>query len=289
MKQVEHRMFTMRPAGAARAVMYMLIAMLDEDQVGPRVARMLVERAARGDSVPPFYIMLAGQALAARGHLKEALMPLRAATALRAQLFALGLDPAGSPDSVVAQWVATTTQVAPLLDLLPWLARRGDTLAIARLEREVSQRAGPPGAPAAQYGPLVAPAIRTYAALARNDTASAFRILQSTPDSVCVALCQEMQLIKARLLRERGRNAEAQALLNLEWPDLSRIGYTLLMLERGRVADAMNQREAAIDAYSYAVQGWGAGDSLAQQVIAPAREGLRRLGVDERVGRPVKR
>jgi hypothetical protein len=109
------------------------------------------------------------------------------------------------------------------------------------------------------------------------------------PDSLCVVLCTELQVIKARLLRERGRTTQAQAVLSIEWNELSRTAIPSLMLERGRVAEQLQQREAAIDAYSYVVQAWGNGDSLAQAVVAPAREGLRRLGADERVGRPVKR
>jgi hypothetical protein len=67
------------------------------------------------------------------------------------------------------------------------------------------------------------------------------------------------------------------------------VAVPALMLERGRVAEELGQRDAAIDAYSFVVQAWGHGDSLAQQVVTPAREGLRRLGADERVGKPVKR
>jgi hypothetical protein len=129
-----------------------------------------------------------------------------------------------------------------------------------------------------------------HLSLARGDTTSALRQLEALPDSSCAMFCAEVPLLTAQLLAGRGRYHEADSLLARRWVVLAERPIELLFaLERGRVSEQLEKREAAIEAYTLVIDAWANGDSLVQPAVQAAREGLRRLGVDESARRPVRR
>jgi hypothetical protein len=101
--------------------------------------------------------------------------------------------------------------------------------------------------------------------------------------------CAEVPLLTAQLLSALGRYREADSLLTRRWVMGERPIELVHALERGRVAERLDKRDAAIEAYTLVIDAWANGDSLVQPVVRAAREGLRRLGVDESARRPVRR
>jgi hypothetical protein len=132
-------------------------------------------------------------------------------------------------------------------------------------------------------------ATAAHLSLARGDTTSALRQLETLPDTSCTMFCAEVPLLTAQLLMSRGRYREADSLLTRRWVMGERPIELVYAVERGRVAERLDNREEAIEAYTLVLDAWANGDSLVQPVVQVAREGLKRLGAEGRVGRPVRR
>jgi serine/threonine-protein kinase len=276
----------------------------DRDETALRMARVMLS-AASGVGADPLTVgarYQAAEALARRGRLIEAHGALGSNdnSLLAADAFALGVQPPGSAAEIIRRWTAQTVAQgsAPnFFALLPWLSQHRDTAAISGLLGFVAQltKTGLSDVPVedranvAEWVRLAGIAADGFLALARGDTTSALRRFETLPDSSCTMFCAEVPLATAQLLVARGRYQEADSILARRWMVGDRPTELLFALERGRVSERLDDRDQAIEAYTLVIDAWENGDSLVQPVVEAAREGLRRLGEDERVRRPVRR
>ena len=275
----------------------------DRAETATRVARALLAMTSQGgaEAATAGSRIQAAEALAWRGHLNEAYRALGANdhTLVAMDVFALGVEPRGSPAAIIQRWSAEAMAGAPpyFFAVLPALAQRRDTTSISALldltsgvDRRLPSTMPPEmRANAAEWIRLAAVAGRAYLSLARGDSATALRQLETLPDSNCTMFCAEVPLLTAQLLSSRGRYGEADSLLARRWETGDRPIELVLALERGRVAERLDKRDAAIEAYTLVIDAWANGDSLVQPVVQAAREGLRRLGAEGVAGRPVRR
>ena len=275
----------------------------DRAETGTRVARAILSMGSAGgaEAATAGSRIQAAEALAWRGHLNEAYRALgdNDHTLVAMDVFALGVAPRGSPAAIIQRWSAEEMAGAPpyFFAVMPALAQRRDTtpiIALLELTSGIDRRlpsSMPPEmrANAAEWIRLTAVAGRAYLSLARGDSASALRSLETLPDSSCTMFCAEVPLLTAQLLSARGRYREADSLLTRRWVQGERPIELAHALERGRVAERLDKKDEAIEAYTLVIDAWANGDSLVQPFVRTAREGLRRLGVDERVRRPVRR
>lgn len=276
----------------------------DRAETGSQVARAILSAASDvgAENVSAGTRISAAQALAWRGHLNEAyrVIGARDNSVVSADLFALGVPPRGSAPDIIRRWAAESMESdgpPNFFALLPWITQLRDTASISGLLQFTSQfrRTLPPTMPTEvranvlEWVRLADIATGAYLSLARGDTTSALRQLESLPDSTCTMFCAEVPLLTAQLLMSRGRYAEADSLLRGRWALGDRPIEFIYTLERGRASEQLGKREEAIEAYTLVIDAWANGDSLAQTVVRTAREGLRRLGVDESARRPVRR
>jgi tetratricopeptide (TPR) repeat protein len=120
-----------------------------------------------------------------------------------------------------------------------------------------------------------ADAARAYVALARGDTIGALRAIAALPDSACrlgSVDCGIHKLTEARLLRAVGRHREAMELLD-RWAGLE----PLAVLERGRLAERLGDREKAAKAYTFVAAVWRDADPELRGYVLEAHRGLQRL------------
>ena len=86
------------------------------------------------------------------------------------------------------------------------------------------------------------------------------------------------RLTLARLLVGQGREREALAVLDLEFPyQLPTASNGVWALERARLAEKLGEREKARQWYGYVVALWRNADAELQPSVAEAREALGRL------------
>jgi serine/threonine-protein kinase len=276
----------------------------DHAQTGPQVARAILSAAseAGAENITAGIRIQAAEALAWRGHLNEAYRVIgeRDNSVISADLFALGVPARGNAADIIRRWRTESLESGGppnFFALLPWLTQIRDTASISGLLQFTSQfrRSLPPTMPAdvranvLEWVRLADIASSAYLSLAREDTTAALQHLESLPDSTCTMFCAEVPLLTAQLLMSRGRYQEADSLLSGRWALGDRPIELVYALERGRASEQLGKREEAIEAYTLVIDAWANGDSLAQPVVRAAREGLRRLGVDESARRPVRR
>jgi hypothetical protein len=117
-----------------------------------------------------------------------------------------------------------------------------------------------------------------YLALARGDSTEALRLLESIPDTLCMAAsCFHARLTLARLLAARGEDRRAHDLLDRwRWSTDGPL-FTIATLELGRVAERLGQREQAIESYRFVTHVWQRADPELQPYVTEAREALARL------------
>ena len=214
-----------------------------------------------------------------RGHMREARQLLQQTPALLRETrtaFAIGeaayfdLWPADSTAALAARVSDTAVVARGFLAIT-----QQDSAAMARILPRLKARAQAGGVFAAE----LAKAIEALNALREADTTTALQIL----DSIGLSSADEplLRMFKAELLLSRNRAAEAV--------DVVRDGFTcgcaaqvLFSLMRGKVAEAAGDRELAIESYSFVTNAWRKADPEMQQYVTQAREGLKRLGGDER-------
>jgi len=247
----------------------------DADEAAIRVARSWAERdgatGARG---------LLAVALAYRGHLREALvLEDRRLPALYASLVRLGAVPHDTAAAVFAGWLADGNGLG-IYQALTWWMQQRDTVSLQRAAtRWDSLRAElPPEQRPRQED--AARAARAYLALARGDTLEALQQLEEIPNWPQCYYCYDVQLTRARVLAQLGRDREAAELLDrmpFERLFAPASEAVVAALERGRVHERLGNREAAIMAYSYVFDAWRNADPELQPIVQEARTALQRL------------
>ena len=119
-----------------------------------------------------------------------------------------------------------------------------------------------------------------YLTLARHDSAAAVLRLQSIPETLCLErrfTCFYGKLTLARLLVARNEYRPAGDLLDRWWWWGRGPARILGVLERGRIAEHLGEREKAVESYRYVADAWRRADPELQPYVAEAREGLARL------------
>jgi hypothetical protein len=162
---------------------------------------------------------------------------------------------------------------------LPWWLGQRDTVALARFALRAQQEARTQGSAKGKLqGRYLHLAATAYLALARADSMRALGLFQAVPDSLCVVNdCYYEKLTEARLLNALGQAREAGSLLDRwVWSGGSAL-FVLGILERGRIAEALGEREKARDAYQFVIDAWRRADPELQRYVAEARNGLTRV------------
>jgi hypothetical protein len=108
------------------------------------------------------------------------------------------------------------------------------------------------------------------------------RLFQSIPDTLCIEnTCFYEKLIEARLLTSQGQARQAATVLDhWVWSGGGPL-FALGVLERGRIAESLGERQQARDSYQFVVDVWRHADPELEPYIRDARAGLVRLA-DER-------
>jgi hypothetical protein len=167
-----------------------------------------------------------------------------------------------------------------LFNALPWWAARHDTLSLAAFAtRMLSLESRSPSDvhPWLRYGAASAEA---YRALARGDTSGALSRFTGLPDTVCP--CAYDQIVTAQLLLQRGRDQEAAAVFEGDFPPFMSPAYGLWRLQRGRVLERLGRRDAAIEDYRFTAAVWRHADPELQPYVTEARQALARLTAEPR-------
>jgi tetratricopeptide (TPR) repeat protein len=111
----------------------------------------------------------------------------------------------------------------------------------------------------------------------RGDSAQALRLLQAISDTLCIVNdCYYQKLTEARVLDALGRTREAQAVLDRWIWSAGGDRYVMGVLELGRMAERMGEREKANQSYQFVVDIWRRADPELQPYVAEARNGLTR-------------
>jgi tRNA A-37 threonylcarbamoyl transferase component Bud32 len=276
-------------AASARALLTTWLTVrwwYDSAETGVRVARRLAvhpdaDRLTQTGAVYPQLIL--AMALASRGHIREACttMTLEKHFILYAQLGLLGCP---SQDSVAAHVNTRADRPNRFTAMyVPWWASVRDTARLKMLQRwgdSVSR--GKTNAATRTSAQTLAASARAFLALARHDTAGALTAFRESPPDTTCAYCDPQRIVKSRLLDARGQTREAFAILG-EDLDGSNFPFNLLLrLQRARLAEKLNERDAAIDDYRRVAQAWERGDPAMRDSARVAREGLQRLGANVR-------
>jgi eukaryotic-like serine/threonine-protein kinase len=273
----------------------------DSGEAGVRLLRMLITRGrGTGDdfaSDPLMYPHILGIELAYRGHLHEAyaLDSLLLRDASISQFSQMG-DPflwlsflGVIPESLATitfgralepgrAWPMPPFNTARQLRGLPWWLARRDTASLARFALRAEEEAGTQTSARGKLrGRYLRLAAIAYLALARNDSVGALRLFQAIPDTLCVEnSCFYGKLMEARLLTSQGHARQAGALLD-RWVWNSGAFFGLGVLEQGRIAEALGERQKARDSYQFVVDVWRHADPELGPYVREARAGLERM------------
>ncbi|HEX5574595.1 MAG TPA: hypothetical protein VFX42_01875, partial [Gemmatimonadales bacterium] len=285
-----------------RAGLEHLGAWADSEEAGIRIARELARRSGTGSDVwsdTLMYQQYLAVLLAYRGHLKEAYaVDRRLLLDPNASPFSAFGDPfldlallGAIPESLAAahfgQGLRSSrvwsqggflVQPRPLSGLPWWLARR-DTVSLGRFAfragQEAQRQREVTGRLHARYLQAAATA---YLALVRADSAQALRLLQAIPDTLCIVNdCYYQKLTEARVLDALGRTGEALVVLDRWIWTAAGDQYVLGVLELGRMAERMGEREKANRSYQFVVDVWRRADPELQPYVVEARNGLSRM------------
>jgi hypothetical protein len=236
--------------------------------------------------------------LAYRGHLHEAYAADRTLLLDRnASRFTNFRDPFLSlsllgaiPESVAATtfgqafepgkaWPMPRIRSARELRGLPWWLARRDTVSLARFARRAEQEARSQtsgrGKIRSRYLHAAASA---YLALAGADSAEALRLFQAIPDTLCIEnACFYEKLIEARLLTSHGLTRQAGAVLDRwVWRGEGPL-FVLGVLEQGRIAEGLGERDKARQSYQFVADVWRRADPQLQPFVVEARNALARM------------
>jgi hypothetical protein len=273
----------------------------DSGEAAVRLARALTLRSGTGadaQSDTLMYDQYLAILLAYRGHLHQAYAADRHLLLdPNASPFSAFLDPFLSlsllgviPESLAAStfgralepgkaWPMPPFNTSRYLRGLPWWLARGDTASLARFalraEQEARRQTSAGGKLRGRYLHLAATA---YLALARPDSAQALALFQAIPDTLCVATdCFYEKLTESRLLNAFGQKRQAGAVLDRWVWSGEGVFFVLGVLEQGRIAESLGERQKAIDSYQFVVDVWRHADPELEPYIRDARAGLERL------------
>jgi TolB-like protein len=174
--------------------------------------------------------------------------------------------------------------------LFGWWSADGDTAAIQTYLAQFRQAApvlrSPSGAAMLRASTAAGEA---HLALARRDTASAVRLLLTTPDTLHECW-YDNRIALVRLLVATGQYLEASTRLARRWPGTSACsnGFddVLWTMERARVFERFARHREAIANYAFVADAWRTADPELQPIVREARIALGRLGVRDR-GAPI--
>jgi len=121
---------------------------------------------------------------------------------------------------------------------------------------------------------------RAFLALAKDDSASALRLLVSTRDTLNPCW-HENRTVLAQLLTSAGKYRDAAKRLERRWPGTTTCGNgvddVLWTLQRGRVFERVGRREEAAASYEFVIAAWRNADPELQPYVREAMTGLRRV------------
>jgi hypothetical protein len=98
------------------------------------------------------------------------------------------------------------------------------------------------------------------------------------PDTLCIeGDCFHAKLIEARLLTSRGQARQAGAVLDRRiWSGGGPL-FVIGVMERGRIAEGLGDRQKAIDSYQFVADVWRRADPQLQPLVVEARNALTRM------------
>jgi eukaryotic-like serine/threonine-protein kinase len=248
---------------------------------------------------PQMWLKYLAGALAFRGHLKaafEAYEPLVTNPDTNSwtdfadplpDLALLGVVPSGYDAQIFRKalrtdgaWSANPYFTEVYLLGLPWYLAKGDIGSLARYAQRAEAAGRHPDSPILELrSRYLGGAAKAYLTLARGDSAGALRAFQRLPEDLCVVnACSFQKLTEARLLRARGENRAAGALMD-RW--LWSLGaspiFVLGTLERGHIGEELGDRKKAAQAYRFVADVWRRADPELEPYVTDARAGLARL------------
>jgi len=274
----------------------------DSEEAGIRITRELTQRSGNGAdpwSDTLMYHQYLAVLLAYRGHLKEAYaVDRRLLLDPDASPFSTFGDPfldlallGAIPESLAAAHFGRALRSPevwsrrgfagpprPLSGLPWWLARR-DSVSLRRFTARAGEEAVRQQEATARLNARYLHAASTaYLVLVRGDSVQALRLLQAIPDTLCIVNdCYFQKLTEARVLDALGRTSEARAVLDRWIWSAAGDQYVLGVLELGRLAERMCEREKANRSYQFVVDVWRRADPELQPYVAEARNALARL------------
>jgi hypothetical protein len=273
----------------------------DSGEAAVRLLRVLTTRSGTGleyRSDTLMYDQYLALELAYRGHLHEAYAADRGLLLdPSASRFSEFLDPflalallGEIPESLTATtfrhalepgtaWPMPPSGPARQLRGLPWWLARRDTASLTRFALRASQETRTQeSARGKLQGRYLHAAATAYLALARADSVRALRLFQSIPDTLCLENdCFYEKLIEARLLTSQGQARQAGALLDhWVWGGGGPL-FVLGVLEQGRIADGLGERDKARRSYQFVADVWRRADPQLQPLVVEARNALTRI------------
>jgi hypothetical protein len=203
---------------------------------------------------------------------------------LFAELSLAGAVPSDTVRSVFHRWLNRSPFWPPggLVFALPWWSASGDTVSLNEFRSRAAEATASVPVSASRQPNLDDPrygvaAAQAYLELARHDTAAALRRFAALPLTSC-SWCFLDRLTDVRLLAAQHRDREALAMLGPGFPLVWALPTrTVWELERARMAERVNDRGSAAEAYRFVTQAWRNADPMLQPYVAEAEAGLHRL------------
>ena len=269
----------------------------DPAEIGVDIARHLAARRDTGavwsSTKANGHGLLAAE-LAFRGHLRESArvvtaQPGLAGWVLFTELALAGAIPAETADAYYRRRLTREPLWAPgeepiqngFMGAPVWWAARGDSASLRQWVERLRQETRRTSTPNAAVPTYWLGAAEAYLALARRDTAGALARFAALPDARGPIWPE--RLTQARLLTAMGREREALAVLDREFPvEIMTGSQGIWALERARLAEKLGERDKAVNSYGYLVRLWRHADADLQPMVAEAKEALQRLGGDTR-------
>jgi hypothetical protein len=297
-----HEVRTLTDSASTNALLgavFTLAGWADSDETALNLMRIIARRnrTSRGGVDTLFVNEMLAELLTYRGHVREARAVVRDGFGpIFVELVQVGVIPPDTADAVIARWFRSSDDPAlrfgtenvdrcrRTLGAAQWWASRRDTASLQELVRRGAAEAATPSNVYAETNAQGDVALgRVGLALARGDAPGALRLMLAAPDSLCPTFVP-FRLFKAHLLAEAGHDREAAVLFDrtpfFNGDDMS-AALPLDVLQRGRMAERLRDREKAIQCYQLVLDLWRHADPELQPYVEEARAGLARLATGE--------